>query len=454
MNVLRLRAFSGIRKSTSVMVVLAGNLGNAVATLLNLSLLTRFLDPAVYGALTLSIVISTIASLTVFGPLAMSLGRYYSVAVSSDKAPHLIAWMRRISLVVCAGVLLVSTLAAVFLDTTLFSISSVTVLLMGILTVATGFYALLLQLQIAMQHRLASAIQQTLLPLIQAGGAVLACVVAGWRPEPALFGFGFGTVIVCGAQVILLRQQLSAQKSYANDASNRFPLRDEIVRYATPFVAFGFLAWASNAAIRAALVGYAGLAEVGMFNSYYLLAFQPFTLIGNALSQYAMPIVFNTARDVSSHSSIRSALVRLYRVVGVYLLLSIPLLAVLTYWHRELMSIVLGEAYLVASHLTLLFAIASTLFNAGQLLSVQAMLLKSSRSLAVSKILASCVSIAAAVPLVKSFGMNGAVWALCLQGAVFCASSAVVSLLQGRDLDRDARKPGGQLSECVVTSNV
>jgi O-antigen/teichoic acid export membrane protein len=193
-----------------------------------------------------------------------------------------------------------------------------------------------------------------------------------------LWSYSAGYALLILSQLYFLGRTLrlamnNADSVMLNRSSASGPMLRSMWTYTWPFSAWGVFTWIQNSSDRWALGAFAGLDQVGLYQSLYQVGYYPIAMLTQFLLQVSTPIVFqragngaDTGRKINAEG-LNNLLTRV--VLGAT---AVGALASSLGGHR-LLALVLAPAYRAHSPLISLLILASGCFAAGQIKSLNFM---------------------------------------------------------------------------------
>ena len=276
------------RHLTDAFWVIFGTAFSAIGTLVGIRILTQFLAPGDYGAVSLAQGLSTLAISLVATPLTQAAIHYYPVLNRGDSTAELLASLRR-----CFG----SAIPWIAVSAVLAAIAylrwgdgSPNIVLILVLLLASDCWrsANLSLLNAARRHRtyaLWVAADASFRPLI----AVLAVRALGGSPAVVL-----GAYVAVSMTLVLVfshrrgKAEFSGVQPYSPEESAALDKR--MWAYALPLIPLGVIGWVSNLGDRYIIGGFLSVADAGVYAAIYGLSSAPFMMAGGTVELALRPI--------------------------------------------------------------------------------------------------------------------------------------------------------------------
>ena len=319
----------------------------ALGTLLGTRVLTGFIPPALFGAVSLALGISALAINMACTPQVQALLRFYPGAQQLGETGLLQGALRRNLRRVMGAALAIMTLSGVAYGLT-GNLSPGVMLLVELLFVAECLRAVRQNaLNAARSHRLHAlwmAGEAWLRPLM----ATAAVLYVSRSAEAVLAGYVAATFILLAlcwraGAVFVASTPATASGKDAQVSS----YADRMWRYALPLIPLGLVDWTNGLSDRYIIGGLLTLKDAGLYAAAYGLASRPFLMLGTSVELVVRPL-YQAAVSAGQHRQAQRLLalwlaaVLGFGVVGV---------AVVCLWKQPITSLLLGAGYGAAAAL-------------------------------------------------------------------------------------------------------
>jgi O-antigen/teichoic acid export membrane protein len=361
------------RVAPEAFFVVSGQVVGAAGNIFAIRILTTLLPPAGYGQLALAMTGAVLAQQLVLGPIGTACVRYFAPAQESGEVgtyARAVAWM------FLAGSVALG-IVALGVGAFLFGTSRLNLLpMLG----AAALFAWISSAGSMIDGIQNAARQRKLVALHQGAGAWLrlAIVVGAARyltqdANSILWSYSAGYAVVIVSQLLFLARTLRrmgsgrARSSHSERTHSTGPMLRSMWTYTWPFSAWGVFTWIQNSSDRWALGAFAGLDQVGLYQSLYQVGYYPISMLTQFLLQVSTPIIFQRAGSGADKGrrmnaeGLNNLLTRV--VLGAT---AVGALASYLGGHR-LLALVLAPAYRAHSPLITLLILASGCFAAGQI---------------------------------------------------------------------------------------
>jgi O-antigen/teichoic acid export membrane protein len=361
------------RVAPEAFFVVSGQVVGAAGNIFAIRILTTLLPPAGYGQLALAMTGAVLAQQLVLGPIGTACVRYFAPAQESGEVgtyARAVAWM------FLAGSVALG-IVALGVGAFLFGTSRLNLLpMLG----AAALFAWISSAGSMIDGIQNAARQRKLVALHQGAGAWLrlAIVVGAARyltqdANSILWSYSAGYAVVIVSQLLFLARTLRrmgsgrARSGHSERTHSTGPMLRSMWTYTWPFSAWGVFTWIQNSSDRWALGAFAGLDQVGLYQSLYQVGYYPISMLTQFLLQVSTPIIFQRAGSGADKGrrmnaeGLNNLLTRV--VLGAT---AVGALASYLGGHR-LLALVLAPAYRAHSPLITLLILASGCFAAGQI---------------------------------------------------------------------------------------
>jgi O-antigen/teichoic acid export membrane protein len=372
-----------LRVAPEAFFVVSGQVVGAAGNIYAIRILTTLLPPAGYGQLALAMTGAVLAQQLVLGPIGTACIRYFAPAQESGE---LAIYTRAIARMFLAGTLALAAIAAMI---GIFFAGTARLNLLPSL-VAAAVFAWISSASSMIDGIQNAARQRKIVALHQGAGAWLrlAIVVEVARyltqnADSILWSYSAGYALLILSQLYFLartlrramhsREAVGSGLGGTNASHATGPMLRSMWSYTWPFSAWGVFTWIQTSSDRWALGAFAGLDQVGLYQSLYQIGYYPIAMLTQFLLQVSTPIVFQRAgsgADAGRRMNAEGLNNLLTRVVlGAT---AVGALASYLGGHR-LLALVLAPAYRAHSPLISLLILASGCFAAGQIKSLNFM---------------------------------------------------------------------------------
>lgn len=357
-----------------VIIVLLGNIFAVLFTFITLKIFTQILNPDDYGKYNLYIYYSSFFNLLLFGPLSNSITRFIPEVrlVTKFDQPELYIYKffeKRI-----VKVLTLFFFLLLFFDIFFGVDFSVTV----VFGIFSGLSLIISGIQNLNRNRKNVALVSILDKILKLVFSIFFLFLLSFEKSKVFYAF----CLVSGIIFFIQRRYLLKDKDtiILGDFNTKVfseQFVQKIYNYSKVFVLIGVFQWLSIGTEIWSLQFFSGISEVGIYNSYYQLGFQPFIFLSSIISSLVWPILYTRPREESLKINFR-----IFKSSIVFFGL---LILIISFFTEFISKIVLGTAYNVNSNFLLLNLISGSIFCSTQLIVTNFMIVFEIRLLAYVK---------------------------------------------------------------------
>lgn len=386
-----------------------------------IKLLTNFMSLESYGQLALGLTIAGVMNMFLYGPIANSIMRFYSIAKEQNEfgsffyAIKAVHWRY-------AGVVLLIGLPLVLVEWVWkgreWGVLVIFALLFGIVN---GLNGSLSSLNGASRQRKVLALHQaadTWLRPIFAACAIYFFVNAGYV---AAIGFLLATLLVGLSQYYFFTRGASTKLAInvlSSDESNRLAL-DRFFAYAKPFALIALFGALGTYSDKWLLVEMVGAREVGIYAAIYQIASAPISILTGMISQLMVPIIFERAGTMSNSYQIQRSSKLLFQTAIAFGLSMILVIMTAYYFGQPLIRILTTAEIAEHSQILWIIALALSMSGLAELLAVVGFKKNRPQAYILPKAIQAVSFLAMGYISVKYFGILGAAIAGCVASAVY-----------------------------------
>jgi O-antigen/teichoic acid export membrane protein len=398
--------------------IVVGQAATVAGSLALVRILTDYLSPQQYGELALALTLSSLVNQVFTGGLAVSIGRFYSIAEHRADLHHYL----RASWICMKGVTLALLCLAISISIFMGLLGAWPwiALAMTSLLFATvaGFNGALSSIQNAARQRAVVALHASGDAWLKMAFAMLLMWMFGISGTTVLAAYALSAFCIQGSQLFFLRRLADQHKQRVQtDTSAQW--RREIRAFALPVSSFGIFTWAQQNSDRWALEAFTTTAELGRYAVVFQMGYTPIAGASGLLLTLVAPVAYQRARTGSDASARKHARSMLYRIAIGTIGLTLLATAGAAIFHAWLFTMLAGVEFRSASHLLPWVVMAGGLFAAAQILSVQSFVELDSRSLLLPKIVTAVLGVGCNIAGARCFGPDGVVAGLVVFSLVY-----------------------------------
>lgn len=388
--------------------IVVGQAATVAGSLALVRVLTDYLSPQQYGELALALTLSSLVNQVFTGGLAVSIGRFYSIAEHRADLHHYL----RASWICMKGVTLALLCLAISISIFMGLLGAWPwiALAMTSLLFATvaGFNGALSSIQNAARQRAVVALHASGDAWLKMAFAMLLMWMFGISGTTVLAAYALSAFCIQGSQLFFLRRLADQHKQRVQtDTSAQW--RREIRAFALPVSSWGIFSWAQQNSDRWALEAFTTTAELGEYAAVVQLGYTPISVASGLLLTLVAPVMYQRARTGSYAGATRRARSMVFRIsLGT---IGLTLLATVLAWifHAWLFALLVGVEFRSASHLLPWVVMAGGLFSAGQILSLTSFVELDARALLIPKIVTAVLGVGCNFLGARYFGTAGVV---------------------------------------------
>lgn len=394
--------------------VVLGQIVAVLGAMVGIRLITELVTPETYGEVALALTAGTLLNQVVFGPLGNAASRFYSIARESQDFISYLSGLKRLVLfatrwVILGIVLLILVLVSVGALRWLYLVLAATVF-----ALLSGYNSILDGVQNAARQRTVVAWHQGLNSWARFLAAAGLIIMSSPRSTIVMTGYSLASGLVLTSQLLFLKHKLTLNWSMPSQISNDNHWPKELLAYAWPFAAWGWLTWVQQASDRWALQLFTSTNVVGQYAVLYQIGYYPIMFLSGVISQLLGPIFFQksgAALGTQQHLATISSIYRITFYLGVLSGIAWFLLSI---FHKEVFSLLTASSYHCVSPLIPWMALSAGIFSMGQMLSMSLMVSLRTHSLLIPKISTAIMGLIFNIIAARVAGLTGVVFALLL----------------------------------------
>lgn len=321
----------------------AGQAATAAGTLVGIRLLTQFLEPATFGTISLIVGIAALALNVACTPLTQAALHLYPEFARRGAIAQLRDALYR-SLRRATPWLLAVLAAGGFIWIYFASGSPSLLFLLAALLACdiwrTANHSILNAARLHRRYGVWLALEAWGRPL----AATAAVLVFGASAQVVLAAYIAASLVL----ILTFRRNPAWEvRDVARESHDEQPPDRRMWRYALPLVPLGLIGWANGLSDRYIIGGLLSLQDAGIYAAVYGLASRPLLVLNTAVEQALRPIYQSAVTDRNEERASRALKLWLGVTIGSGALI----VAALSIWHREIATLLLGEAFRSGSKL-------------------------------------------------------------------------------------------------------
>jgi O-antigen/teichoic acid export membrane protein len=390
--------------------LVAGQGASALAILVGVRLLTEVTPPPVYGAVGLLVGVLTLGRNLFWSPLCLASQRFYPEVIRQGK----LGTLRRIvfrslncsnwglsAVVIAVGVPLSAGRASSLLNVAL---------LVGLLVV-DNLRSMEIELFNVARRQRAYAILRSSEAWLKPVVALLMVRWLGPTVAALLLGYLLAGMITYASLFVFRIDRIGvAESSHAAlpGSAEAGEMAGKIWRFSLPLAPLAIMDWVSSLSDRYLIGGLLGLESTGIYIAVYGLTANLFSLIQGTVEQLMRPYYF----EAIAGGVQREARIVFARWIVLLASTSVLVIIAITLLRETIVALCLAEQYREAARLIPFLAIGHALWAISLTIEKVFHARQSTKWCLVVRTAGAFLSVAVAAPLIISFGMIGAAWAV------------------------------------------
>jgi O-antigen/teichoic acid export membrane protein len=388
--------------------IIGGQIATVIGSFFLVRALTEYLDPVDYGKLALGLTVAGFVNQLIMGGISNGITRFYSIAIEKNDLFGYISSSKVIMfyatiLVIIVGVSIIFVLKII--DNKQWISISIAALFYSLFSAYNGVIS---GIQNSARQRKTVAIHGIMDVWLKIALAILVMLIFGKTSTSVVWGYTISIFIVTLSQLYFINKLIKSENSKRSKVNEKWI--KQILDYSWPFILWGVFNWVQQSAGRWSLELYLNTEDVGYFSLLTQIGSSPIQVLVGLTMSFLMPIVFTRAGDGSDINRNKDAW-KILKLFGLCIL-SLTLLVFLFAlgFHKFIFQILVSKKYWAVSYLLPWTVLAGGASSIALIIATQMHALKKTANLAISQIGGSMVGIIATFPLVKYFGMIGAIY--------------------------------------------
>jgi len=432
---------SPVLKIVREFALIAG--GQSVAAfggIVGVRLLTRALDPTIYGEVALGMTLALLVQQTMLSPLSVAFLRFFSPAREARTIGAYSKAVRRLLLQASIAVAILGVACTIGLVGVAHAEWIGVVLAATALSLSSGYNVALDNIQNAARHRLLVVVHQIANQWARFLVALTLIVMFEKSSATVLTAYALVSAVTLCSRMLFLGKRLS---THGDTADNSPEAAHEMVtrmrRYALPFATWGVFTWAFEASGRWALQLSSGTTDVGLYAALSQIGQYPIVLLADAIATTVAPVVFARAGDGSDQLRLRGAQRMNAFVVGSMFTIAIAAAVVGLVFQDHIVALLVGPEYRAIAPLLPWTILAGGLFGCAQVAVLRILMSADTRVLIAPKIGTAVAGVVLKVGGAYLMGLRGVVAASVIFSVMYLVW---VAALNRRIDDRPTRALG------------
>lgn len=404
--------------------ILIGQVATIVGGLVLVRVITEYLEPSLFGELTLGLASSALVNQVLMGGVKSGVERFFSIAAEKDDLSGYLLASKQLMAYSVLAVLVIGLALAIGLIWFDYSHLMGFVAALLIFSIINGFNSTLNGLQNAARQRAVVAFHSGLnawLKLLLAVGAIL---WLGTSSTAVVIGYLVASLLVTSSQLVFLRRLIGPNMRLSKKSKD---WTGQMWNYSWPFAAWGSFTWAQQVSDKWALQTFGSTEDVGLYAVVFQLGYAPIGMVTGMAATLIGPILFQRWGAGDNQSNNETVHVTSWRLA--YGSLSITLLGFCAsfFFHEWIFKILVAVEYRAVSRYLPWVILAGGLFAAGQMLSLKLLSEMRSRDLLYIKIATALCGVAFNFAGAAFYGVSGVVAGLVSFSLLYLVSISLLT---------------------------
>ena len=363
--------------------ILIGQCSVVGGALVLVHVLTRYLDPARYGQLSLGLTAAGLANQIVLGGVSAAVARYHSIATEKGAVGTYLHDSIRLFagaslLVIAIGVVLTAVLREMG-ETSWASLVAAAMTF----SVLSGIGGALGGIQNAARQRASAAIHGGVDAWLK---ILLVIAILQWLGPSAVavvIGYACSSALVAASQAASLHRSISTQDRRSTGAQQFLP---QMLAFSWPFSAWGLFTWLQQASDRWALAAFATPTDVGLYAVLFQLGYAPIAVLTTMSMTFLAPILYQRSGDATDQARNTGVHHIVWRITGASIATTVFAFGAALLVHGPLFHVLVAAEYRQALGWLPWVVMAGGLYAAGQMLALKLLSEMKSARMAAAKI--------------------------------------------------------------------
>ena len=384
-----------------------GQLIGIAGGVVGIRLITELLSPDEYGLLNIGIMVSVFFTSVVYGPLAQSVTRYYSVSFTQGELNSYVTIIKNflsdITIVIAfffiaSGVVVTANGR---LDLLVF------MMLIFLFVVLSGINSTISSLQNSARKRKNVALHQIADNWLRFLVAAITIIyIMDASAQSAMFGYVIALFMISFSQYYFLVRGLNVDWNFCSIEPS---LKANMIKCAKPFSIWGVFTWIQLTADRWALSLFLGVSELGLYSIVFQLAFFSTILFPAIMQRTLMPIVYQYADNNSDYARMVKSIKITNMMILSVLFLTVCIFIFTLAFHSAIFYIIAAENFHTYSYLLPWSVLSGGILASSQIFIDKMTLQLRTGELTFIKVVVSIIGVIVSFSLVYLYGVEGAV---------------------------------------------
>jgi O-antigen/teichoic acid export membrane protein len=390
--------------------IIVGQIVSVSGSLFLVKVLTGYLKPEQYGELALGLTAVALVNQVVMGGISSGVARFYSIALDKQSVGGYLKASEKLLTRATSAIIIMSLVILVSLQFLGRSQWIPLMIAATLLSVLSGYNSVFNSIQNADRQRVVVALNSGLDAWLKILLAVIVMYWYGKSSTSVMIGFAFSCFIVTALQFYLLWKKF--QHSECSYVNQEYYFK-HIWSFAWPFTVWGIPAWGLQASSRWSLEFFCTTSEVGLFQALSQIGFTPVQLFTVMVIQFISPILFVRSGDATDSDKNKNVKKVVNRLALIGLLATVFFSLIALYCHEFIFTVFVANKYKEVSFLLPWTILAGGFLAVSQILCSQLFSELRSKEIIPVGVISGIFGIIITFLLVRLYGINGAVAALC-----------------------------------------
>lgn len=397
-----------LRVSKESLWVVTGQVAALIGTLVSIKYFTVNLPPNEYGRFAFGLIVATLFSQLLYGPLNNGTTRFYLPAIEKES---FIGYFNSV-LELVSKVSTISFLISIFIIVVLFVLNKsewiYLVSLSSLYAIVTGINSILNGIQNSARHRSIVALHQGVECWIRLLMAVYFFSRFGSLSVSVLLAYLGASIMVLFSQLIFFYKSLFSKLMFLE---GREKCSREVISYSMPFASWGIFTWVQQGSDRWIIERSLSMGEAGLYSVLLQIGFYPITFVTNVVVQFLTPIFYARAGATPNDKSARHVNGLSLNLLYATLFMTVVSFVVALIFKTQLTNFFVSENYSELSPMLPWMLLAGGVFASSQIIALNLMSQMKTREMIPYKIGTAILGIVFNFIGINYFGIAGAVGA-------------------------------------------
>ena len=397
-----------LRVSKESLCVITGQLAALIGTLVSIKYFTVNLTADEYGRFAFGLIVATLFSQLLYGPLNNGITRFYFPAIEKK---IFIGYFNSI-LELVSKVSTISFLLSIFIIVALYVLNksewTYIVALSSLYAIVTGVNSILNGIQNSARHRSIVALHQGMECWIRLLMAVYFFSIFGSLGGSLLLAYLGASTIVLFSQLIFFYKSLFSKLMFLE---GREKCSGEVISYSMPFASWGVFTWIQQGSDRWIIERSLSMGEAGLYTVLLQIGFYPITFVTNVVVQFLTPIFYARAGATPNDKSARHVNSLSLNLLYTTIFITVVSFVAVLIFKAQLINFFVSENYSELAPMLPWMVLAGGIFASSQIIALNLMSQMKTREMIPYKIGAAISGVVFNFVGINYYGIAGAVGA-------------------------------------------